>query len=241
MRSVRNPANQHGYSLIEVSVVIGVLGVLTFATTTGMENIQRFREQRAAIANAETARNAIREFAMRNKRLPCPAASNSVREPTGVCNNATGWLPYESVGLAAPVERNRIKYGVYLSSTVNLASPARVSDDNDLGGTGDFIVALRQAAAASANIKTPYYAHDAIAGGAVSCAATNVANPAFLVVSPASDLGGKGAFFEAPNDAFGAAGTCASSPARQQDSNVDDVVVAESTTALLGWISNANR
>ncbi|MGE8224679.1 MAG: prepilin-type N-terminal cleavage/methylation domain-containing protein [Stenotrophomonas sp.] len=236
------PGSQRGYSLIEVSVVVGVLGVLTFAVTSGLENIQRFREQRAAIANAEAARNAVRAFALNNKRLPCPASSSSYREALPPCTQGSGWFPYETVGIAPPPERNRMKYGVYISNTSNLTAPARsASDGIDAERSGGFMLALAAAAAAPAQTSTPYYVQSSAQGSSVSCSGASSANPAFVIIAPATDLTGNNSNFEAPHIAFGTGSNCVASPAHRADAGSDDVVVAESTAELLGWITNSTR
>lgn len=234
--------SQRGYSLIEVSVVVGVLGVLTFAVTSGLENIQRFAEQRVAIANAESARNAVRAFALSNKRLPCPAGSGAYREAPPPCTQGSGWFPYETLGMAPPPERRRMKYGVYISSVANLTAPARAASDGlDPERSGGLMVALAAAAAAPAQTSIAYYVQSTSQGSSVSCTGATSVNPAFVVIAPATDLAGNNTYFEAPHGAFGSSSNCVASPAHRADAGMDDVVVAESTAELLGWISNATR
>jgi len=232
---------QRGYSLVEVSVVIGVLGVLGFAITSGLDNVQQFREHRTAVASTEAARNALRAFALRNKRLPCPDTSSDGslgREPDGTCPRNAGWLPWETLGLPPPSGRARLKYGVYQTSTINLVAPvAPVSDGLDLEGNGRFLAALRQAVTTAPATSTPYY----IQGGSDACSGTPMLNPAFVVIAPAADIGGQGQPFESFNANFGASSRCVNAPARRPDAGNDDIVLAESSTALLGWLLASTR
>lgn len=242
MSSPRFPARQRGYGLVEVSVVVGVLGVLTFAANSGLENVQQFREHRRAVADAQAAVNALRAFALRNKRLPCPAIGNSSREPIGSCTQNAGWLPYESLGMALPATRTRMKYGVHLSATANLVAPIPVAADGlDLEHTGGFIAALRQAAVATASNAVPFYVQESAFGPSPVCSGGTLINPAFVVIAPAADRTGTDSYFESSNASFGAGSRCVVPPARPADASGDDVVVAQGSNALLGWISNATR
>lgn len=242
MPTLCSPARQRGYGLLEVSVVVGVLGVLSFAVTAGLENMQQLREHRHAVADAQAAVNALRGFALRNKRLPCPATANSAREPIGNCTQNAGWLPYESLGLAPPATRTRMKYGVHLSATANLVAPTPTAADGlDLEHSGGFIAALREAAASAASNAQPFYIQESALGATPACSGGTLINPAFVVIAPAADLGGNDRYFESSNASFGAGSRCVVPPARVADASVDDVVVAQGSTALLGWISNATR
>jgi len=240
MRATALP-HQRGYSLIEISVVLGVLGVLTFAVTSGLENIQQFRQHRAAVASAESARNALRAFALRNKRLPCPDNSSDGsrgREPSGSCPANAGWLPWETLDLPRPAASARLKYGVYTGPGANLVAPVpSASDGLDLERGGGFLAALRQAVSATPGTAAPYY----VQGRADTCSGVPLLNPAFVVIAPAADLGGRGTFFESSNATFGAGNRCTGSPARRPDASNDDVVLAESSAALLGWVSGTTR
>lgn len=236
------PRQQRGYSLIEVSVVVGVLGVLTFAVTSGMENMQKFREHRIASADAESARNAIRAFVLSNKRLPCPAASDSYREADFPCSRDAGWLPYESLGLQPPPQRTRMKYGIYLSAAANLAAPTpQASDGLDPERTGGLLVALSAAARANGSTSSPHYSVAGDQATTIGCPGGAVVNPAFVIIAPASDLAGNSNYFESPHDRFGSGSKCVTSPAHRVNAGMDDIVVAESANSLLGWFSNSTR
>jgi prepilin-type N-terminal cleavage/methylation domain-containing protein len=243
-----------GFSLLEVAVVIGVLGVLTMAMTSAFENVQQIRGRKAAIADAESARNAVRAFALRNRRLPCP--DNSVygdagREagggscPPGV---DVGWLPYESLGLAVPVRSARLRYGVSRGSTgLDPADPTPTATDGlDLEGTGGFSAALAALAASPAGMGAPYYVAQSATDPAVACAGGNLVNPAFVLVAPGQDQeivnGELHPGFDAPNRGFAiAAGKCVASPGRPADASYDDIVIAEGAHALLGWLKASTR
>lgn len=248
----RRPA---GYTLVEVAVVAGVLGLLAMTMTSAFEGIQQTRVQNAARADAESAYQALRAFALRNKRLPCPDGStygDRGREADGGTCPAgldKGWLPYEALGLQVPVRSARLRYGVHRSSGADLVAPVPGAIDSaDLEGSAGLATAL--AALGTLNTSAPSSAHPYFATSvatetSATCTGSGLVNPAFVLVAPASDLDGSGdphAGFDGPNRDFAAgSGKCVAAPARPAGLAYDDVVVAESATSLLGWMLASTR
>lgn len=248
--SPRPPRHAAGFTLVELAVVVGVLGLLAMTMTSAFDSIGQARQHNAARAHAESARQALRAFAMRNKRLPCPDTSDvgdRGREADGagpgVCTDNIGWLPYESLGLETPVRASRLRYGVYRASAdSDLVAPQPTSADApDLEGSGGFIAALSRGAGAAPSTSQPHYAAEAVAadcGGAV-------ANPAFVLVAPVANrdgLGGDHPNFDGIHRAFAEGnGRCVAHPGYPGDAAFDDLVVAESHTTLLGWVMTVTR
>jgi len=234
-----------GFSLVELAVVLSVLGVLTLTAMSAFDNLGQMRQHNAARAHAEAARQAVLAFALRNKRLPCPDTSangDSGREGGGAgCTSTTrniGWLPYESLGLDLPAREQRLRYGVHRTLHAITASSA---DQPDLERNGGFGRALANLAAASADTGQPHYAND---GTPTACtgAGSQVSNPAFVLVAPASDRDGDGSGFDGPHRNFIAAGnTCVLPPDYPAGSDYDDVVVVQSPSTLLGWLMSVTR
>ncbi|GEM_PF-410642 len=246
-----------GFTLVELAAVVGVIGLLAVAMTSVFDGIEQARSQNAARADAESARQALRAFALRNKRLPCPDDSqygDSGREGAGSgCGGGAGigWLPYETLGLDIPVRSKRLRYGVHRGSAgADLAAPLHGAADNaDLEGIGGFSSTLARAAAAPPSTGTPYYVTGRGVGDTCDASAgagTGIVNPAFVVVAPATDRSGSGGIhpgFDGVHRAFvdGSGSTCVAPPERAAGTGFDDVVVAESHTALLGWLLSATR
>lgn len=248
--STKGAGRQSGFTLVELAVVLGVLGLLAMTMTSGFDGVNQARERNAAKANAQQAYEAVRSFALRNKRLPCPDPSSNGdrgREPIGSCAGNIGWLPYESLGLDIPARGQRLRFGVYRSGSVSLAAPLSGGNDTpDLEGAAGFMTALAQAAGAVATTDAPYFVNGH-SGPATTCSAggnTSLVNPAFVIVAPVTNLnGGSGALagFEAPNLSFAGASRCFAAPDTGAGSGYDDVVVVESLTSLLGWAMSTNR
>lgn len=245
----RRPA---GFTLVEVAVVAGILGLLALTMTSAFESMGQARARNGAQADAEAARQALRHFLLRNKRLPCPdnsAYGDRGREAggSGTCPGglSVGWLPYESLGLQLPVRSQRLRYGVRRGSDADLVAPTPGAIDGpDLEGSAGLTSALSKVATAAASSSFPYYAATATATG-TTCGGGDLINPAFVLVAPATDRdggGGNHAGFDAPNLGFAdGSDTCTAAPSRPASIAYDDVVVAESSTSLLGWLLTSTR
>jgi prepilin-type N-terminal cleavage/methylation domain-containing protein len=250
---MRSASRQHaGFTLVEVAVVAGILGLLALTMTSAFEGMEQARVQNRAQADAEAARQALRHFLLRNKRLPCPDNSSygdRGREAggSGSCPGGldTGWLPYESLGLQLPVRAQRLRYGVHRGSGADLVAPTPGAIDGlDLEGSAGLTSALSKAASTTPSSSFPYYAATVTSAG-TTCGGGDLVNPAFVLVAPATDRdadGGTYAGFDAPNLGFAAGSAkCFAAPARPASIAYDDVVVAESSSTLLGWFLASTR
>ncbi len=252
-RPPSTPRRDAGFTLVELAVVVGVLGLLAMTMTSAFEGMGQARQHNAARAHAESARQALRAFAIRNKRLPCPDTSpfgDLGREAggTSTCSGTanTGWLPYESLGLDTPVRASRLRYGVYRGSAASdLVAPQPTSvDAPDLEGSGGLVAALAQGAKAAPSTLQPHYA---TAGVESHCGliGSTFANPAFVLVAPVADRDGQGGNhpqFDGVHREFAdGSGRCVAHPGYPGDAAFDDIVVAESHTTLLGWVMTVVR
>lgn len=246
-----------GFSLVELAVVVGVLGLLTVTALSSFDNLGQARRHNTARAHAETARQALYAFALRNKRLPCPDLSSNgdtgFEGSNGSCtaNANVGWLPYASLGLDVPVRGERLRYGVHRgASTTDLVAPTRESADQpDLEYIGGFGSALSRMVASTTTAPLASQPHYISGGTPTQCgsggAGTRMVNPAFVLVAPVSARdGGTGdaGFDGANNRAFAQGnGKCVTPPDYPGDEYYDDLVVAESATVLLGWLMATTR
>lgn len=248
MNTLRAPLKRsRGYSLIEITVVTGVLGLLAVSMVSAFDGVQQARSQNMAQAQLQTAQQALRGFALRNKRLPCPDdVGNGWESPDCPPALQNGWLPYASLGLQQPVPGQRIRYGVYRNTAV--ADLARSSfqgmDIPDSSGLGGFSNALEKLTLAPASGNNPHYSNGSSALTSTACQSTDITNPAFLLVAPVMDLDGSGASgspFDGPNLGFSGTSMCVAPPGRPATATYDDIVVAEGSSTLLGWLIEATR
>lgn len=239
-----------GVTLVELAVVLSIIGLLSVVVSAGYADIAQKRASIAAQADAEVARQAVRAFVLRNKRLPCPDSSpfgDVAREGVGGgCppGAQVGWLPYESLGLTRPDRAARLRYGVSRSAGADLVSPPAVTTGPDIDRTARLRAALGAAARLPTGTDRPFLTGPGTAASPEDCARPQ-SNPAFVLVAPVTDRDDTGAGptgFDGVNAAMAASGhPCIAAPTRRGDARYDDVVVAEGATALLGWIAAQTR
>lgn len=235
-------AAQRGFSLVELSIVLLVVSVLTWAVSGAYGNGNALIERDRATQTAETLRQALRAFALRNARLPCPDPVGTGWESNCAGDSVeSGWLPYASLGLEQPDDSLHARYGVYRNATANADLAVAADRTGDLPGspnyrnTRDLIAGLVNASIAETVPRATYLHLTGNDGtdGPVDCTANVRSTPAFFVVIPLRDREGSGNRFEAPN---GAGSICTWSPGTPMSSLRDDVVVAESLASLTGWL-----
>lgn len=237
---------QRGFSLVELSLALLVMGLLAWAVSGAYDNSSALRDRDRATQSAESLREALRAFALRNGRLPCPDSSGTGWEgdATGVCADATeaGWLPYRSLGLDLPPDALHAAYGVYRNqaATGGDADLAVATErTGDIPGSPSYRNARDLMAGLSiAGNETLSVAHTRLTGndgtdGAVDCTANLRSHPAFFIVVPLEDRSNDGNRFDAPH---GVGTACAYMPGTAMRNDRDDVVAAESLAALTGWL-----
>ncbi|MFM9913144.1 MAG: type II secretion system protein [Methylophilaceae bacterium] len=124
-----SPTSIHGFTLIEIAVVLVIFGLLIGGLLMPLSAQMDQRNLVATRTTLENVKEALIGFAMTNGRLPCPAtaASNGIENPVGggACtNNYDGFLPAVTLGISGVDgngylvdswggnSRNRIRYAV---------------------------------------------------------------------------------------------------------------------------------
>ncbi len=240
---------QRGFSLLEVTVVVAIVSLMSWAAFSAFETSARGQDREQAKAIAHNLQSSLRAFAMRQGRLPCPDSNANAdgyeNLAAGVCPAGTdiGWFPYVSVGLPLPDESVRARYAVFrqANATPTLDADLAVSLERTADATGegrradvtDLVTGLRNAARSAVSNARAHVTGDAGASGAIDCAGNVVMNVAYWLVVPGIDSDGDGSRLDAPHTATS---LCATSPAAPSRSASDDVVLAETPTELAGWL-----
>ncbi|MDR1660808.1 MAG: type II secretion system GspH family protein [Azoarcus sp.] len=111
-------ARARGFSLVEMSVALVIVGVLAFALWKIFPQLRTIDDARPAEAQIALADEAIQGFILKNHRLPCPDTNDDGKEdlsvsPSGPCAAARGGFPFQTLGVSLP---SRLNYGAYQDS-----------------------------------------------------------------------------------------------------------------------------
>ncbi|MFK5986498.1 MAG: prepilin-type N-terminal cleavage/methylation domain-containing protein [Pseudomonadota bacterium] len=113
-------SKQLGYSLIELSMTIIVMGMLIGIATHYYQYRSQKVEQHYDASIFPSIHNAIEGFIYANYRLPCPAADESGTEN---CNLSQGFVPYQTLALAYEPRNSAgvlLSYAVYSNPNLSL-------------------------------------------------------------------------------------------------------------------------
>ncbi|MHB0763049.1 prepilin-type N-terminal cleavage/methylation domain-containing protein [Stutzerimonas sp. NM35] len=223
---------QQGMTLIELSVVLVVLGLMTAVLLSLLPSLTRLASVESAIDDVSGTQNAIAGFALATGRLPCADIDQDGKED---CPAVAGGFPYLTVGLGEPL-RNAYgydyRYAVYVRSDgapmndANLVSaidrwqptlvsglpPALALEAFDSSTPLDLCRALGVAQTSAADNQYLYLEHS----GAHEAVAYVLADPG------QADRDGNGSLF----DGLNAAGLGFEHPVRNSSREYDDRVSA---------------
>jgi prepilin-type N-terminal cleavage/methylation domain-containing protein len=237
-------SRQRGFSLLELVFVLVVIGVLSLLANFAFSGADDVRQRKQAQAQAEVVREALRYYVLANKRLPCPdfnADGYESRDASGTCsqNGEIGYVPYYAIGLT-PSDENRMTYGVFRAAwpndiTVLAERTGDLEGEPGYMSIGDAITALMAIPATVSGTE-----HIFVAGlntnGSSDCSAAVSTHPAFVLIVPNTDRDGDGNLLDGVNVNANAT-KCIASPLQPLAWNYDDVVVVESPTSLIGWLT----
>lgn len=246
MRTVATRMGSAGFSLLELSVVLVIMGLMLSAAATAYVGMfGSNRSKLSADATLTTLSDAVVAFARTHNRLPCPDLDGAGNEGTaGACPTTAevGWFPYLAAGLTNPAPAARAVYGVYRAAAADLAVASELSGDvagsPTYADSSDFLHKLVAAAAQPVTNAHVYLTGDDGPAGAANCAANVVANPAFVVLLTGEDSDGDGNRGDAMHASLPAAGLCFAAPTRPASASYDDRTAA---TGFYALVANLER
>lgn len=221
-----------GFSLVELSMVLIVLGIIVSVVTAILPDMVRSARQDQTAAIVARAERAVVNFAANNHRLPCPDTDNdgveNINAGTGACSNALGWLPNVTLGLdyATDAAHQRMRYAVYNHGAINDSVIVNPDLTEQHAGRQQFCDALRDARLLGLNTDFVHTTRD------LTPPATQSVQQAFVVVSGGMqdrDQDGALAFFDGRNEDNNLEFDF---PGRVRDANYDDVVHSQSFADL---------
>ncbi|ABK46081.1 hypothetical protein Mmc1_3596 [Magnetococcus marinus MC-1] len=110
---------QHGFTMIELSMVLVVVGLLIAASISLLPGTQQSLELKETKSILKEMKAALVGYAAANGHLPCPdmnATPDGTEDRTGaVCDGAVGFFPYRTLGLGNGVDAwgGHVVYGIH--------------------------------------------------------------------------------------------------------------------------------
>ena len=190
----RRVAAQGGFSLLELSIVLVVIGIIVSIGATIYPNIVQTTNRQKDQAILKRAEDALVGFVVANNRMPCPdTGTDGSEDYTGDrCDSAVGNLPYVDLGLSDDRDsyHRHLRYGLYINSTDNADLGYR-----QISSLAHFCQILDNAQTAAATTNTPYVYVEDYAG------TPNTQNQAYVLVAGGMhDVDGAGEIFDGYNE-----------------------------------------
>jgi len=237
---MKNRSGLLGYTLVELSIVLVVIGLIGFLSIKFLSNIGNQALNQKFKNDLDGANLAILGFIYANNRLPCPDISGNGNEECGTgTTNKVGFLPIKTLGVESSLQKKRgglIRYGVYrnqvatLSSDLDLASkknryePVLPNSETSNQENGlDLCLALKTGSLAASNA----------AQINIGASSTNVAY--VLSDSGAADANNDGVLFDGTNGS----GLKFEKPSKSKTNIYDDNVIAVGFNELSGRLNCA--
>ncbi|WP_432377423.1 type II secretion system protein [Duganella sp. P38] len=111
MNHKRLPSRRSGFTLVEVSIVLLIVGLMIGGLVAPLASQLEQRRVSDTRRVMDEAREALIGFALHNGYLPCPAisSSNGLEDRNGaVCNRRYGYLPWATLGVGKLDGWNRL-------------------------------------------------------------------------------------------------------------------------------------
>ncbi len=153
MKAPPTKLSQSAFSLVELTIVLIIVALLSTGLMLGMSAQRNVSENLDAQHQLENIREALLGFALSKGRLPCPAPPTLANTDAGAgaeaCPLEHGVLPWITLGLPeSDPWGNRFSYFVSAGFTASLTGGALSSFTLDTNGTGE----VKDSTAATSNV-----------------------------------------------------------------------------------------
>jgi prepilin-type N-terminal cleavage/methylation domain-containing protein len=174
---------EHGFTLLELALVLLVVGVLTAGSVALMSSSSSQIQTAAQNARVSSLEAAVLEFALAQRRLPCPSDGDGAEDCSA--GHTSGYVPYLTLGMSVPPVNSSspaIRYAVFRDATnADLSAPLTTAGSLEstitsagavTDGTAEFVSGLQWAGTQSVTQNQPFVTS---AGGGCGSPVSNVA------------------------------------------------------------------
>ena len=177
-----------GFTLLELSIYLIVIGIMTVALSGSFSQLQDAGNRDKTKIILKKSEIAITNFALGNNRLPCPDTNSDGREDCGA--GSIGKIPFQTIelgGQALDANGMPITYSVYRNSSSNADLGTLIELKNAINGLNildklDFCEALSNGQNATKNMNLLSVSTNTLAS-ATSCQNGSFINIAFILAS----------------------------------------------------------
>ena len=114
---------QGGFSLLELSLVLAVMGVVAASGLTLMTSRLTQAKEQVTNVHQDLLFKSLASYALAHMHLPCPSATLSgvARESCQTPSHATGYIPFQTLGIPSKIAKDGwgklMHYGVHTDMT----------------------------------------------------------------------------------------------------------------------------
>jgi len=239
---------EEGFTLVELSIVLVVVGVLASAGWSLLKPSLELTEKIKIERQLQSIEKSIITFALNNYRLPCPDTNGDGYEENCATSLGikVGGVPFKTLGLTGrEVIARKTIYGVYrgagvLDLTLLQERTGNTPGEVDYKSLGDLLKALDSVSSQPVSGSQIFITGDGVRTGSENCTSNQVSNAAFVLSSGGvRSMNGDANLFDGINTSLRSNGTgavCFASPDKMSNATYDDLVKSMGVNALKGQL-----
>jgi len=187
MKSTSSVKFNKGFSLLEISIALTIIGILTYGLAGSFNKVDDFEDYQTNQKFMEKVQESLLTFAQVNRFLPCPDTDNDGRENRAAtadleCVSEEGRFPYLDLGVAA----NDVWNAPLYYAVNNRADSSDISDPDE---SASYFGRINTPAPVF-NYNTPPFGSDRATGNYTVCSETatvcSAATPGTQVIESAA-------------------------------------------------------
>lgn len=95
---------QHGFSLIELSIVLVVSGLLLRSAIQPLPQLRESAQRKQSLAQLQSVKRALLGYVIHTGTLPCPLSTDSLYDTSDQCQVREGYVPAAQLGVLGAID-----------------------------------------------------------------------------------------------------------------------------------------